>query len=408
MKRLLFAALMLLGACAGSASCSASERVDLASVPPPPEAPPSFTDPNDVDASRPDGGDYLLACIATEWPSPWATCSSIANPSFKCATDIMRDNDNCGGCGIKCGDYDPINMTSRCVDGACVLQCYKHFSGLTNVFEDWTDCNGLVEDGCEINLTNDPKHCGACGNACPEGVPCFDGKCGCAAPYILCDGKCVHPDYDDFNCGGCGIKCEFPDDACSPLQDNTTYGCVEGVCGRKRCTADQDVQYYDCNKDVFENTCGGDGCETAGLRSREHCGKCGNKCVGDEECVNEGNGYECAVPCKRSGKVKCGGTCVDLLTDRDNCGACGHECRLPGKSDSELKETSSCREGMCVYECDPGFGDCNGDPKDGCETNLWQDPQHCGACGVTCDLVAGQPCIEGKCLMKECDAGVTN
>ena len=386
MKRLFFAAAMLLGACAGSASCSSSERVDLASAPRP-QAPPSFTNPNNVDAAYSDSAGPLLECIATECPSPWGTCSSAQNPSFKCATDLARDNDNCGTCGNKCTDYTPINMTSQCVDGACALQCYKHFSGVSLVFEDWTDCNGLVEDGCEINLTNDANHCGACGNACPDGIPCFDGKCGCSAPYILCDGKCVHPKFDDNHCGGCGVRCEFPDDACSPLQDHTTYGCVEGVCGRKRCTFEQGVQYYDCNKDVFQNTCGGDGCETPDLKSREHCGKCGNACVGDEQCVNEGNGYECAVPCKRSGKVSCGGSCRDLLTDPDNCGSCGHECRFPGVEDNEVKQNASCKEGMCVYECMPGWAECNGDPKDGCETNLNHDPRNCGGCGATCETV---------------------
>ena len=30
--------------------------------------------------------------------------------------------------------------------------------------------------------------------------------------------------------------------------------------------------------------------------------------------------------------------------------------------------------------CAPGTGDCNGDPGDGCETDLTSDPAHCGAC----------------------------
>ena len=411
MKRLLTIVGMLLVAAAGSASCSSAERVNLAAVPEAGTPPPVFTDPSRadaaVDAASPDN--FLLACIATECPDGYATCSSLTAPTYKCGTDIAHDNKNCGACGNECpNDLNmmmTLNMTSTCVDGACVYQCYKHYSGISEVFEDWTDCNGLIDDGCEANLTNDTNNCGVCGNTCAAGVPCIDGKCGCPSGKLLCDGKCVDPDWDDFNCGGCGNVCIRPDDACD--QPHVAYGCVEGQCGKKKCAFEDNTQWYDCNKDVFENVCTGDGCEVNSLRTRQNCGQCGVVCTGKEECVNEGNGWECAVPCERSGKVKCAGTCVDVLTDVENCGTCGNACRLGGQDESVLHETSSCKEGLCVFECQPGWADCNDDPSDGCETNLRSHPQNCGACGVACDVVAGQPCIEGKCLMQECDAGVT-
>lgn len=408
MKRLLWIVGMLLVAVAGSASCSAAERVDLAAAPPPP--PPAFTDPGRADASVDDASSGpILACIATECPSPFATCISRTEPSFKCGINLAVDSKNCGQCGNECpNDLNlmELKLTSRCVDGACAYQCYKHYSGISEVFEDWTDCNGLIEDGCEANLTNDAEHCGVCGNACPPGVQCMNGQCGCPTGLLFCNGACVDPDWNDFHCGACGNACEYPADACD--QPQVTYGCVLGQCGKKKCAVENNVQFYDCNQDVFANTCTGDGCEVDSLRSEQNCGTCGNACTGDERCVNEGNGFECAIPCERSGKSQCGSTCADLLNDVDNCGTCGHACRLPGADESELRETASCKEGLCVYECQPGFGDCNGDPADGCETDLRVHPNHCGACGVTCDVAAGQPCVEGKCLMRECDAGVTN
>ena len=93
---------------------------------------------------------------------------------------------------------------------------------------------------------------------------------------------------------------------------------------------------------------------------------------------------------------------ADLLNDPSNCGACGSPCKEPGKN-----QARTCKKGVCAYECAPGFADCNGDPSDGCEVDLSIHPAHCGACDVACDVAAGQPCIEGKCLMTECDAGVT-
>jgi hypothetical protein len=119
--------------------------------------------------------------------------------------------------------------------------------------------------------------------------------------------------------------------------------------------------------------------------------------------VDEGNGPECAVPCARFGKTLCPGPrCVDLLNDPDACGACNAACRPAGPN-----QTRACEKGLCVYGCAPGFADCNGDPADGCETNLDAHPANCGACGHACDVAAGQPCVEGKCLTVPCDAGVT-
>jgi hypothetical protein len=41
---------------------------------------------------------------------------------------------------------------------------------------------------------------------------------------------------------------------------------------------------------------------------------------------------------------------------------------------------AACRNGPCT----PGFGDCNGDPSDGCEANLVTDSRNCGTCGRLC------------------------
>ena len=48
-------------------------------------------------------------------------------------------------------------------------------------------------------------------------------------------------------------------------------------------------------------------------------------------------------------------------------------------------------------ECDPGWGDCNGDPSDGCETSL-DSADHCGACD--------EPCLAGEHATAECIGGV--
>lgn len=107
------------------------------------------------------------------------------------------------------------------------------------------------------------------------------------------------------------------------------------------------------------------------------------------------------VPCARFGKTRCGAFCVDLLTDPNSCGSCDNFCPQGGPN-----QLRGCSKGLCTYECAPGFADCNGDPKDGCEVDLRIHQANCGACGNACNIALGQPCIEGVCLMVECEAGV--
>ncbi|MBN9164187.1 MAG: hypothetical protein J0I07_24700 [Myxococcales bacterium] len=363
-----------------------------------PDAQQGFTPPV-LDASVEAGPDarpeQLLACIGTECPYPFATCASGNGPSYKCGTDLAHDSLNCGACGNKCLVYEPLKMTSRCVDGACELECMNDPSRPT----DRRNCNGEIDDGCEVDVLVDPNNCGACGKVCPGGQPCVKGKCACPPGQLACNGACVDPNRDDENCGGCGNACKPPPGACATLPPRTYYGCEGGSCGLKCMGASAD-----CNGDVATEQCASNGCEVLDLKTdRNNCGGCGIACKANEECIYEGFGRECAVPCTRFGKVFCPSLpvdhrCVDLLTDPHSCGGCGNVCPAAGPN-----QIRSCNKGMCDLECAPGFADCNGNATDGCEVNLNVHPSNCGACGNRCDIAAGQPCVEGKCLMTTCD-----
>lgn len=357
---------------------------------------PGFTPPPENDA----GGDVdtgppleLLLCIGTECPAPFATCASETGPAYKCGSDLSHDPKNCGACGNECLVYKPIHMTSRCVDGACELECKNDPSNPT----DHRNCNGEVDDGCEVDVLTDAENCGGCGLACAPGQPCLKGKCECPAGQIACGGVCVNPKVDDANCGGCGIECQQPADVCDPIPAHAYYGCVGGMCGHLKCS----MNTADCNHDLTPGQCKSDGCEVADLRTdRNNCGGCGIKCLPEQQCIDEGAGPECAVPCTRFGKILCPSTgeCVDLLSDPNHCGGCGNFCPTAGPN-----QVRACDKGLCNYDCAPGFADCNGNTADGCEVNLRSHPGNCGACGNRCDNAAGQPCVEGKCLMRSCD-----
>ncbi len=64
------------------------------------------------------------------------------------------------------------------------------------------------------------------------------------------------------------------------------------------------------------------------------------------------------------GTIDCGGTCQQCCTDTD------------------CPSNMLCQGGSCAG-CQPGYGDCNNDPNDGCEVHL-NSTSNCGSCGHSC------------------------
>lgn len=50
--------------------------------------------------------------------------------------------------------------------------------------------------------------------------------------------------------------------------------------------------------------------------------------------------------------------------------------------------------------CPQGFGDCNDERADACETNLAESAAHCGSCGHSC--ASGESCTNGTCQKSRC------
>jgi hypothetical protein len=105
--------------------------------------------------------------------------------------------------------------------------------------------------------------------------------------------------------------------------------------------------------------------------------------------------YDACVPDERCNGVDddCDGATdedFDTQTDPEHCGACGNAC-------AAANATPSCAEGTCVIDaCDPGFGDCDGVPSNGCETDTTSSAAHCGGCGMAC-TPPERECCSGSC-----------
>ena len=65
------------------------------------------------------------------------------------------------------------------------------------------------------------------------------------------------------------------------------------------------------------------------------------------------------------------------------------------------RNESTCVQGP-AYEtpCAPGYGNCDGNPANGCEVDLTADADHCATCGTAC---AGQGNAQGVCVASTCD-----
>ncbi len=177
-------------------------------------------------------------------------------------------------------------------------------------------------DGGCADLKADPANCGKCGKACPMGAMCVQGTCQCVMGQSQCVNTCVDLKTDLGNCGKCGTLCGGD----GGIMGGGMWGCVNGVCAI---------------------TCPmGDG----------------------------GNGTEC------------GGACVNVQTDHENCGMCGNACAM----------TETCMQGLC---CKMGETVCKGGADGGgpqC-TNTQSDALNCGMCGKTCS--GNTPaCSNGTCI----------
>jgi hypothetical protein len=302
------------------------------------------------------------------------TCPSYA-PQL-CGTscvDLTSDPNNCSACADAC-TTTIANAHGICVNSSCSFACDSGY----------TLCNGAC-----VQYTT-AQNCGSCGHACngdagdvcagsAGSYSCVSG-CPSAAPD-LCSGACVNTKTDPDNCNGCGIACALGVQGAQTLCEDG--GCIS-VCS------------------AGTANCGG---TCTSLATAANCGSCGNACPtegGTPLCAPDGDSgvYHCVSGCPESASALCNGACVDVATDTNNCGECGHAC-----STSVVNATPSCVAGACSFTCNSGYTLCNGACVD-----FSNDPNNCGGCGSMFACSGGATCQSGQCktsctITANCPAG---
>ncbi len=257
------------------------------------------------------------------------------------------------------------------------------------------------------------------GEECPANYTCKSVQTGGGDVAYICVymyPKLCMPCSEDAQCqgkfSGEGAKCVkgVATDNNQPTEGETVE--VDAFCG-SACKEDGDCPAgYKCmdvvttagNDDrqcVPEN--GSCGC-TAKAKELNATGKCFKQnqfgeCEGTFSCFKDKDA-SCDAP--EPAKEECNGKdddCdgetdedFDLNTDVNNCGGCGNAC-------TNEHGTTSCEDGKCVPQCADGFGDCDRDPNNGCETDL-STVDSCGTCMKDEDCYDGFFCKDGVCVKK--------
>jgi hypothetical protein len=211
---------------------------------------------------------------------------------------------------------------------------------------------------------------------------------GCATGQTSCAGVCVNLQTDPNNCGNCGIVCA--------ARPNASVSCVSGNC-QYVCNAG----FLDCNGLTI------DGCEVNVLSDPNNCNGCALVCPphpnASVACVNGSCQYTCNVGFADCNINMADGCEINTNTSVNNCGGCGLTCPTHPNS------SPNCLGGNCGISCNAGFGNCDGNLVNGCEINLLTDLNNCGACGNVCILSnANAACTFGSCVISSCTGGFTN
>jgi hypothetical protein len=297
-----------------------------------------------------------------------------------CEENLLTSEEHCGDCGNDC-NTQVLNVSSvYCDAGECNYAACRT--------EDYGDCDGNRQNGCESTLLTDAFNCGECDFRCYD-YSCSSGSCltTCTPPGAECDGDfsthCeTDTSADSQNCGGCGNDCA------DNIQHADGAGCLSGACNYSVCH----FNYGDCDGDRT------DGCETDLRTSTPHCGDCDTDCntqvlhASSITCSNNLCNYGSCL----SGYGDCDGNRQNGCETKWHVGQCG-SCSIDCNTQVLHAAAITCGNGLCNYgSCNSGYGDCDDDRTNGCEINLKFDPINCGQCGKIC-VSPNIDCVNGNC-----------
>ena len=332
--------------------------------------------------------------------------------------------------GMMCGEHE------KCVDGEC--RCAAGY----------LKCNGKC-----ISVTSDTscgktESCDKLVNCQERGRVCINYECKCSKDYVECNGECINPNVSGTHCGARGDcnndseeSLDYKGDNCA--KKNEVCKIIDNGVGEAKCASSCPEGLINCNGECVDQAeyhlnksctgCHADYCytgrvdekgkpidfnyrlcksvDTNGVDNKKNSSRFCNGCnvvpYRDDLGENEATSCPPSMYCTgESGLYRC------------DCKPGTMLCKIPVEGSSDLQSAcipsehlKECRveDGKARLICEDGWYDCNGDPTDGCETNLKTSVEHCGDCRNNCFETTkgafGQTCNEGKCDYALCLSG---
>jgi len=362
---------------------------------------------DDCDGTVDDGFDVGIACLVGVGACQRAGYKVCSIDGLGTICNVQAGNPSteiCNGVDDDCDgsiDENGVCITPCVTDGECQSGYYCNAGSCVVKKANGAACT--ASNQCTSSYCSDGYCCNsACSGACDTCSQALgattNGQCS-----LLAAGSSGNPSCSPYVCdglsGSCPTNCQTEvcdgmDNDCDSLVDegslcsytNGVGSCVLGACSLVSCSSG----YGNCNMIAS------DGCETNVVSDVDHCGDCLTTCtslphVTSSLCINRA----CAINLCIYGYANCDGMTstgceTNIFNDENNCGACYQPC----SSNNVILRL--CTLGICDGICGTGWADCNNNIRfDGCESYLLSDPSNCGSCKHACG--GGSTCQNGAC-----------
>jgi len=296
--------------------------------------------------------------------------SNLANTYYNCPQyyqicEVAQHSGSTYSCQTWGATAVPVfNFYLSPYGGTCTLGRNCEYNCLNNPSDTYGNCHqvGLDLDTCESDLNNDSQHCGSCSNDC--GVhTCNNGICNTCGDNVI--------DY------GGGEQCD----------KGSSGGLISGS-GSTKYYCDSGCKIY---KEVST------GCTDPSYRSYSSF----YLYYTPNSALWSHSDFSCSTG------VFLRYFCQNFLGE--NCTVWNSSPELNVSGPQYRPNPSSCPLGECDFDCQKNksgssylYGNCDNNVLNLCETELFNDPNNCGACGTKCGL--GYGCNSGVC--EKCGDGL--
>lgn len=397
------------GSCVETADCEAPQICDDGVCVDDTEKPPPKKPKPPIDSTD----NYTESCEKDEDCGKDLSCVSTNRGKMctrRCSTEGNHEDCEGGNHPMECLTISPDggDLISICYprpETSC-QPCNRTSTDLTGT------CGAPGKDLC-MQLSDGnfcAVHCST-HEDCNEGASCdviMEGTTEyqvCVPDSGYCS-DCVDEDNDGYGIEGHNSECPYPNEVDC---DDTNAGIYPGapdMCDHRDTTCVGRVD------DGYRN-------EEGVYHTDAHCGDCGNDCnnlphVASATCALDGQTADCQILECDFGWGDCDGNpangCERELVSTSNCGACGNNCRDIDGGTYICEEVQAGAPHACVLSyCDEGWLTCP--MREECSVDA-SAPETCGSCSNNCSTlpnVAQASCeIENdthQCGIVECAAG---